>query len=216
MKPIIKIGLVDDHKLVLSSLERLIQSFDGYQVVLTAGNGQDMIEQFEKNQFYPEIILLDNNMPLMNGYETLLWLRKNHPTIRVLVLSMEDHENLMLKMIRAGANGYLLKDCHPDELKWALQEVLDKGYHYTKKVNGILKDAEAIDNHDTSHSFLKESELNFIKLSCSDMTYKEIADVMQLSPKTIDGYRQDVFHKLQVKNRVGLVLYAIKNKLIEL
>jgi DNA-binding NarL/FixJ family response regulator len=213
---IIKIGLVDDHTLVLSSLERLIQSFNGFQVVFKASNGKDMIEQFEQIPMLPDIILLDNNMPLMNGYETLQWLQKNHPTLRVLVLSMEDDETLMLKMIRGGANGYLLKDCDPSELEWALHEVLDKGYHYTKKVNKALREADVHEDSKNGADSLKDKEISFIKLACSDLTYKEIAEIMSLSPKTIDGYRQDLFQKLDVKNRVGLVLYAIKNKFIEL
>jgi DNA-binding NarL/FixJ family response regulator len=112
-----------------------------------------------------------------------------------------------------------LKDCEPNELNWALNEVMEKGYHYTKKVNGLLKVAKkprAKSKDKKTKDLLKESELNFIKLACSDLTYKEIADHMKLSPKTIDGYRQDVFTKLEVKNRVGMVLYAVKHKIIDL
>ncbi len=216
MVKLVKIALVDDHMLVLSSLEKLVNTFDGFHVNIKASNGQDLIEQLSDSDMRPDIILLDNNMPVMNGFETLKWIRSNHPLLPVLILSMEDDENMMIKMIRIGANGYLLKDCNPDDLKWALNEVLDKGYHYTKKVNGALKEAETIINGETNHDGLKDTEIAFIKLACTDLTYKEIADVMMLSPKTIDGYRHDLFAKLNIKNRVGLALYAVKNNLIDL
>lgn len=219
MTKLTKIALVDDHTLVLNSLEKLVQSFEQYHVVCKAANGQEFIALMENTELIPDIVLLDNNMPIMNGFETLKWLSKNLPLVRVLILSMEDDEQLMLKMIRAGAKGYLLKDCEPNELNWALNEVMEKGYHYTKKVNGLLKVAKKSRSRSKDKKpkdLLKESELTFIKLACSDLTYKEIADQMQLSPKTIDGYRQDVFTKLEVKNRVGMVLYAVKHKIIEL
>lgn len=141
MVKLAKIALVDDHTLVLNSLEKLVQSFTQYQVVCKASNGKEFIALMENQELIPDIVLLDNNMPVMDGLETLKWLSKNLPLVRVLVLSMEDDEQLMLKMIRAGAKGYLLKDCDPDELNWALAEVLEKGYHYTKKVNGVIREA---------------------------------------------------------------------------
>ncbi len=216
MDKLVKIALVDDHMLVLSSLEKLINTFDGYHVIVKASNGQDFIEKLAETELQPDIVLLDNNMPIMNGFQTLQWIRSSQPLMPVLILSMEDDENMMIKMIRSGANGYLLKDCNPDELKWALKEVIEKGFHYTKKVNGALKDAEANNNSEIKHETLKDSEIAFIRWACTDLTYKEIADAMMLSPKTIDGYRHDLFAKLNIKNRVGLALYAVKNNLIDL
>lgn len=216
MEKLVKIALVDDHMLVLSSLEKLINTFDGYNVIIKASNGQDLIEQLAESEEQPDLVLLDNNMPIMNGFETLKWIRSNRPLLPVLILSMEDDESMMIKMIRSGANGYLLKDCNPDDLKWALKEVMEKGFHYTKKVNGVLQEAENIINFETKQDVLKDTEIAFIKLACTDLTYKEIADTMMLSPKTIDGYRHDLFAKLNIKNRVGLALYAVKNNLIDL
>ncbi|MCB0474902.1 MAG: response regulator transcription factor, partial [Flavobacteriaceae bacterium] len=158
-------------------------------------------------------VLMDLNMPIMNGAEATSWLQKNEPDIKVLALSMDDDENSILRMIRSGAKGYLLKDIHPDTLLEALNGVLKEGFYHTKKVsdtlvhslqpNGGLKKNEHID--------LADREIEFLKLVSTEMTYKEIADIMNLSPKTIDGYREQLFKKLDVKNRIGLVIYALKN-----
>lgn len=210
-----KIVIVDDHLLFASSLEKLIHSFGGVKVLYKAGNGAELQEHFELNKPKPEIILLDLNMPVMNGLETVKWLTKTHPNIKVLVLSMDDDEDHMLKMIRSGAKGYLLKDIAPDNLKYALNEVLQKGFYYSEKINEILLDFVQGKAKTDGKTLLKENEISFLKLACTEKTYKEIADIMCLSHKTIDGYRQDLFSKLNIKNRVGLVLYAIKNNFVE-
>ena len=210
--PEIKIAIVDDHLLFASSLEKLIHTFPGYKVLFHSKNGLDLQEQLIANGVLPEVILLDINMPVMDGHETILWLTENHPDIKVLVLSMDDNEDVILKMLRNGAKGYLLKDIHPDKLKEAISEVLEKGYYHSDKVSAALLNSIGNDGKQNSPVF-KENELTFMKLACSEMTYKEIADIMNLSPKTIDGYRQELFNKLQIKNRVGLVLYALKNNI---
>jgi DNA-binding NarL/FixJ family response regulator len=210
-----KIVIVDDHLLFASSLEKLIDTFGGFKVLYKAGNGAELQEQFELNKPKPDIILLDVNMPVMNGLETVVWLTETHPNIKVLVLSMEDDEDHILKMIRSGAKGYLLKDIDPENLKHALLEVLQKGFYYTEKINEILLEIVQGKGKPSDKSLLKENEITFLKLVCTEKTYKEIADIMCLSPKTIDGYRQELFSKLNIKNRVGLVLYAIKNNFVD-
>ncbi len=209
-----KLLIVDDHLLFASSLEKLIHTFDGFQVIYKASNGADLQDYLKHNKQRPDVILLDVNMPVMDGFETVTWLKKNHPEIRVLVLTMEDDEDKMIKMIRGGANGYLLKDIDPENLKTALIEVIDKGFYYTEQINEILLDIVQGKGKPNQKSLLKENEITFIKLACTEKTYKEIADEMCLSPKTIDGYRQELFSKLNIKNRVGLVLYAIKNNFV--
>ncbi len=210
-----QVVIVDDHLLFASSLEKLINSFDNYNVLFKASNGLDLQTQLIKSILKPDVILLDVNMPVMNGFETVQWLKENHPNYKVLVLSMEDDEDKMLKMIRGGAKGYLLKDIDPDDLKNALDQVIQNGFFYTSKINEILMGVLHGNNKHKISDDLKDNEITFLKLACSEKTYKEIADEMCLSPKTIDGYRQDLFSKLNIKNRVGLVLYAIKNNFVD-
>jgi DNA-binding NarL/FixJ family response regulator len=211
----IKIAIVDDHLLFASSLEKLIQTFPGYKVVFHAKNGLDLQEQLLVADSNPDIILLDINMPVMDGHETIVWLTEHQPEIKVLALSMDDNEEVILQMLRNGAKGYLLKDIHPEKLKEAMSEVLKKGYYHSEKVSAALLNSIGVDGKDVLPVF-KENQIKFMKLACSEMTYKEIADIMCLSPKTIDGYRQELFNKLEIKNRVGLVLYALKNDIMML
>ncbi|AVI51722.1 DNA-binding response regulator [Pukyongia salina] len=209
------VAIVDDHLLLAGSLEKLINSFEGFHVIYHASNGKELQQKLRANPTPPNVILLDINMPVMDGFETAEWLTQNHPDIRVLALSMEDDEKVILKMLQKGAKGYLLKDIHPDRLKIALEEVMDRGYYHSEKVAATLLHSIQPSNKSEEVPF-KENELTFLQLACSEMTYKEIADVMSLSPKTIDGYRQELFNRLHIKNRVGLVIYALKNDLIKI
>ncbi len=217
MKPIQShtVVIVDDHSLFARSLAKLINSFPNFKVLFQAKNGVELQEKIAVAENLPEVILLDINMPVMDGFETAEWLVQNYPAIKILALSMEDDEQTILKMLRKGAKGYLLKDIHPEILNTALIELQQKGYYHSEKVAETLLHSLTPDEEGRIHKF-KENELTFIKLACSEMTYKEIADVMDLSPKTIDGYRQDLFKRLNIKNRVGLVIFALKNNITKL
>ena len=205
------IAIIDDHLLFAQSLKSLINTFDDFEVTHQANNGQAFIEELKKTGKLPEIALMDMNMPIMDGAETTYWLNKNYPNIKVLALSMDDDENSILKMIRNGAKGYLLKDIHPDILIEALNSVLEEGFYHTKRVSDTLVNSLHTESKKKPKIELQEREIEFLKLASTEMTYKEVASVMNLSPKTIDGYREQLFKKLGVKNRVGLVIYAIKN-----
>jgi two-component system invasion response regulator UvrY len=211
--------LVDDHVLLRNGLANLIESFGNYRVLFEADNGKDFIEKLNPG-ILPDVVLMDINMQEMDGYETSLWLNDNHPHIKVLALSMYDNENAIIRMFKAGAKGYILKDCEPAELKAALDAVVTKGFYYSEMVTGKL--IHTINTLDEKDHYIKninklhDREIMFLKLACTELTYKEIADKMFLSPRTIDGYRDDLFQKLNVKTRVGLVMYAIKNGVITL
>lgn len=209
-----KVAIVDDHALLASSLEQLIDSFPGFSAIYHARNGVELQRKLQSDAEVPDLILLDVNMPVMDGFETAEWLTKNHPEIKFLTLTMDDDEFTVLKMLRLGAKGYLLKDIHPDHLLGALNEVMEKGYYHSSKVSDIL--VRSLHTEEKEKIALKDNELTFIQLACSEMTYKEIADKMHLSPKTIDGYRHELFNRFDVKNRVGLVIFALKNNLIHL
>jgi DNA-binding NarL/FixJ family response regulator len=211
------IAIVDDHVLFRRSLKVLIELFPGYKVTHDASHGQDLIKQLAPASL-PDIVLMDINMPVMDGYATTTWLRNNHPAIKVLALSTMDAEAAIIKMIKSGACGYVLKDAEPAELRMAFEEVMSRGYFYnelvTRKVMrsvGLL--AETKGNSGTFAN-LSERELELLKYICTELTYKEIADKMFLSARTVEGYRDNLCEKLNLKSRVGLAMYAIKNQIV--
>ncbi|OCK50737.1 DNA-binding response regulator [Chryseobacterium sp. CBo1] len=210
----IPIAIVDDHTLMSKALENMIAENPQYKVMMNHPNGEDFIEALEKTTDLPAVVLMDINMPFKNGIETTEWLSEHYPDIKVIALTMEDDEKVLIKMLKAGAKGYLLKDMQPSILFQAIDTVFEKGSFYTDFVAQKLLKVKTEDLKNQSLlSELKEREIEFIKFACSELTYKEIADKMFLSPKTIDGYRDSVFIKLDIKNRVGLVLFAMKHNL---
>ena len=214
----IKVALADDHVLLRKGLAGVVDSFGDYSVLFEADNGKHFTEQIKKYG-EPAIVLLDINMPEMDGYATAQWIKQHHPLVNVIALSMYDNENAIIRMFKAGAKGYILKDSEPPELKKALDSVYQKGFYYSEMVTGRL--IHSINKMDDTHNEatnlidLSERELEFLKLACTEMTYKEIAEKMFLSPRTIDGYRDALFEKLQLKTRVGLVMFAIKNGIVQ-
>ena len=194
-------------------MESLVNSFAKFDVHYTCINGQDLLEKLEKFTIKPDLILMDVNMPVLNGIEATTIVREKYSDIDVIGLSVEENEATITKMLRAGACSYLVKDVEKSILELAMEEVIARGFYYTKKVSNVVK--TLLDPKSRQqHTKFKERELEFIKHACSDLTYKEIAEKMFLSPKTIDGYRDSLFKKLQMKNRTSLVLYAIRNKLV--
>lgn len=210
------IALVDDHNLLRNGLANLLTDL-GHNVVFEASNGREMIDKLSAPGL-PTVALLDINMPIMDGYDTASWLKQHHPEIKILALSMYDDEHAIIRMLKSGARGYILKDCNPSELKEAITSVELKGYYHSELVTAkLIRNLNGTDSpegpiQDTLG--LNEREMEFLKLVCTELTYKEIADQMHLSPRTIDGYRDALFEKLHIKSRVGLVLFAIKNCIV--
>jgi DNA-binding NarL/FixJ family response regulator len=210
----ITIALVDDHSLLRNGLAGMLKE-SGYTVLFEADNGREFTEEL-KIKGQPVIALLDINMPVMDGYATAAFIKKNYPEIKTLALSMYDDEDAIIKMLKNGARGYILKDAHPADLKAAIEAVVTKGFYYSEMVTGRLM-RSIIDEPDSDaieEDKLTDREVEFLKLAATELTYKEIAERMHLSPRTIDGYRDDLFAKLSIKSRVGLVLYAIKNGIV--
>ncbi|MBU8882113.1 response regulator transcription factor [Kaistella sp. DKR-2] len=210
----IKIAIVDDHKLVSKALENMISFNPNFEVIMNCFNGQDFLDELRAKKTYPDVVLMDINMPIKNGIETTAEISKEFPNLKVIALTMEDNESTIIKMLKAGAKGYLLKDMSPDILFDAINIVHKKGIFYTDLLTQSLLKIKTEEKFMNSlNDTLKDRELEFIKLACSELTYREIADQMFLSPRTIDGYRDSVFIKLNVKTRVGIVLFAIKHNL---
>lgn len=211
----INIGVADDQQLFLKSLCTLINTFDSFNVVLDAMNGEELLQKLAVSKEPPEILLIDVNMPVMDGVKTAHAISKKYPLIRMTALSMKDDDTTIISMIKAGCCAYLLKDIHPDELGKALLEIHAKG-HYNADAANLNYRRLIIHEQKRDYRALTQRELTFVQLSCSDLTYKQIAAQMFLSERTIDGYRESVFEKLNVQSRVGMALEAIRQKLVSI
>jgi DNA-binding NarL/FixJ family response regulator len=213
---IINIAVVDDHRLFVIGLRSLIENFSNFNILFEARNGKELTEKLH-GKLKPHIILLDLNMPLMNGFETAEWLVNNHPEINVIVLSMMEGEETVLKLVKLGIRGYLLKDAEPEDFEAALHIVAEGGYYYPSFVTEhLVKQFNKTKSVTSKQVHLNDRELEFLRLTGTELTYKEIAEKLCVSARTVDGYRDHLFEKLNVKSRVGLVLYAIKNKLVSI
>jgi DNA-binding NarL/FixJ family response regulator len=204
----IQIAVIDDHTLFRQGVCSLLREYNDLQILFEANNGKDMQEKFPKHPL-PNVVLMDINMPVMDGYTAAAWLKQNYPQVHVLALSMFDDDAAVIKMIRAGAGGYILKESKPSEVYLAIKSLAEKGIYLNELVSGKL-----IRNFNNgSEVEFSKKELEFMVYCCSELTYKEIADKMFVSPRTVDNYRESLFAKLQLRSRVGLVLYAIKQQL---
>lgn len=211
------IAIADDHALFRKGLASLINFFPGYKVLFEAANGKELISRLRPKAL-PDIVLLDISMPEMDGYATANYLRNNYPDIYILALSTMDAETAIINMIKCGAKGYVLKDAEPEELKQAFDDVLGKGYFYNDLVTRkVMQSVSALTDEKTaSFAKLTERETAFLRLICSEKTYNEIAAEMFVSPRTVDGYRNALFEKLNLKTRTGLALYAVKNGIVKI
>lgn len=210
----IQLGLVDDHQLFRKSLRMLLASLRSYQVVLEANNGLDLQQKIQIAKTLPDILLVDIAMPVMDGYQTARWMTEHYPAVRLVALSMNNQEYSIREMLASGCCAFLFKDTHPDELERALSDVHQKGF-YNGNLHHInmAKWTRSSNDHEIH---LTEKEQEFVQHASSDMTYKQIAGLMSLSERTIDGYRAAVFAKLGVQSRTGMVLEAFRRGWVKL
>lgn len=215
-KDSIKVALADDHVLLRNALAALINNFDECNVINQSNNGKEMITAVAEGNI-PHVAILDLNMPVMNGFETAEWMHKNFPQVHVLMLTMYDSELSLIRLLQTGVKGFLKKDIHPSELKFAILSVVQSGYYYSNHTTGKLANLfrnNKEGNMNLQNVLLSEQDVVFLKLACSDLTYKEIAEKMDLNPRSIDTLRDHLFVKLDVKSRVGLAMVAIRNGIV--
>ena len=212
----IKIALADDHVLLRNALSGLIESFEDCVVTCQASNGKELVDAVRSGVSF-DLAILDLNMPLMDGYETALWLQANYPSVNTLMLTMYDSELSLIRMLQAGVKGFLKKDIHPSELKFAIISVMETGFYYSNNTTGRMANLfrqNKTGNMNLQNSVLSEPEISFLKFACSDLTYKEIALKMGLNPRSIDTLRDHLFLKFDVRSRVGLAMIALKNGVV--
>ncbi|MES2880901.1 MAG: response regulator transcription factor [Bacteroidota bacterium] len=215
----ITIALADDHNVMRKGLASLLQGL-GYGILYEAENGKEFIDKTTIDNL-PQLAILDINMPVMDGYETSAWLKKNHPGVKVLALSMYNDEAAILRMIKNGARGYILKDSDIADVCTAIDAIISKGFFYSELITSRL--INSISHLDSPADAgvkelldLNSKEIEFLKLCCTEMSYKEIGTQMHLSTRTIEGYRDALCAKLKLHTRIGLAMFAIKTKIAEI
>ncbi|MFN5226431.1 MAG: response regulator [Bacteroidota bacterium] len=206
----ITMALVDDHTMLRKSMAALLELMGGFRIIFQASDGRELVDYLSSNT-WPDLVLMDVSMPVMSGPETTRWLREHCPEIKVVALSMVRSENTIIRMMSSGARAYLLKDVEPEELVRMLQEVHQHGYAHNEMVPLPVKTHTA-----GAPIQLSAQEKQFMQWVCAEKSHKEIAELMQLSPRTIDGYRDSLLRKLGVNSRVGIVMYALQNGIVPL
>ncbi|MCP9749671.1 response regulator transcription factor [Ferruginibacter sp. HRS2-29] len=204
-----EIGVVDDHLLFTGALTALIETFPGFKVTLEVNSGEALQQQLPLLKRLPDIILLDIKMPGINGVETALWLQEHYPAIKVAAVTMQASDQDVVNMIHAGCCAYLLKETHQNELEQALLSIAKKGYYQSDQTVNFKR---LIQLDKDFHNFT-EQEKQFTKLACSDDTYEFIASEMKISLRSVQTLRENVFRKLKVQTRAGMVMEAVKKGL---
>ncbi|MBS1739252.1 MAG: response regulator transcription factor [Bacteroidetes bacterium] len=210
----IRIAIADDHTILRQGLRQVFQHFEDIKVVLEAANGAELIEKLSQMTELPHVVIMDINMPVMDGFETASHLKQHWNEIKILALSMHDHEEVIIKMLRCGAHGYLLKDTDPKDIHAAVHHLRDHEFYCSDLITGRL--LHRMQHPEDEPIKLTDREKEFLAHSCTELTYREIAEKMFVSPRTVDGYRENLFDKLNITTRVGLAIFAIKSGLVKL
>lgn len=201
----ISLAYAEDHVLIREGISSFLKEFGCFEIIIEANNGAELIHHLKKSKTLPDICILDIRMPVKNGYETITEIKSIWPIMKFLILTMFDEEYAIIQMLRSGANGYILKNCSPNELKKALISIHQLGSYHSELTINLIHNAIANNN------LLKfnEREIQFLSFSCSDLPYREIAEKMGVSLRTVHGYRDGLFDKLRLKTRTGLAMFAM-------
>lgn len=211
-----KVIFVDDHILVRDALAEIVNNQNDLCVIGRATNGKELIELL-KNGSTPDLVILDLNMPVMDGYETADYMHTNYPEIQIMVLTMFNTEIPLMRLLQKGVKAFIGKDILPHDFILAIRTVLNNGCYYSNDATGklghlFLKCCDQQTSFDKT--LLSAREIEFLKLIGSDDTYKDIALKMKLVPRTVEHIRDALFDKLNLKSRVGLVMYAVQNGIV--
>jgi DNA-binding NarL/FixJ family response regulator len=214
---VIRVGIADDHKIFRKGVILSLRQYTNISFVLEAENGEDLLQQLENDQ--PDLVLLDLRMPGKDGIETTKEISKKYPQIKILIITMFEDERFVSHLMENGANGYLLKNAEPAEIKKAIMEAMVKGYYLNNFVNRVLlkKSTARIKNAPSLNNeiILSDKEKEVVSLICREYTASEIADKMSISPRTVESIKDRLMERFGLKNTAGLVFFAVKNELID-
>ncbi len=213
----IKLAVVDDHSLFRKGMVSILNQVDDFEVVFDATNGREFLSKLALEPI--DIVLLDLQMPELDGIKTTEYLREKQSEVKVIILSMHDEDQFVLHLMEIGANGYLLKDTDSDEVEKAIRKVYEAEHYFSDFVSKIMLRKMTRKSQQDNKMFnyktdLSERELQVLKHICDGLTTTEIGEIVCLSPRTVEGHRLRMMEKLGLKNTAGLVAYAIKNNLV--
>ncbi|KIO75807.1 hypothetical protein TH53_18500 [Pedobacter lusitanus] len=211
----LKIAIADEHKIFRKGLIAILEDFKEFDLVLEAGNGFEIVNQIPFKK--PDVILMDIKLPDMSGLQMIGYLRENFDGVKILILSAHYEDQGIINVMKAGANGYLLKDSEPEEMIQAIHDVCEKGFYFNKYLSVTLIKELLVQPPATIGSreaMLNDREIDILKLICEESTNIEIAEKLFLSVRTVEGYRTRLFEKIGSKKIAGLVIYAVKNGII--
>jgi|SRR5690554_2856578 len=208
------IAIIEDHNIVRKGIIEIIQSLGDFNFVIESDNGKDFIDKYKQVKVQPEICIIDIRMPEMDGFQLVKYIKENFPNLKTLILTTYNEEYYLIRMIKLGVNGYLLKNCHPEELKKALIAISENSYYYNNIFSKRLK--EMVTTNFIRLPNITNNEKSFLKICGEDLTYSQIAEKLNKSQRSIEGYRDNLFRKFEVNNRASLVLLAVKMGIIKL
>jgi DNA-binding NarL/FixJ family response regulator len=214
----IKLAIVDDEELVVKLLEQFLSTIEHYRVVITAFDGSEFIEKLNTAEELPDIALIDLRMKTMNGIETVTELKKNHPDIKVITISSHYKTSFMGYMMKVGVNAFIPKGVAPQYVVEVIESVHSRGYFFTEEQIDIMRNqiSSNVPQPDLNESSLTTREIEILELICHQFTAQEIAEKLNITKKTVETHRSNLFLKTGVKNLAGLVIYAIQNNLVDL
>jgi DNA-binding NarL/FixJ family response regulator len=220
MQQIISVALADDQVLFREGIASLIKNEAGFSLTMEADNGLDFLSKLKTINELPDVLLMDMEMPGMDGMQLNDELRKKFPSIKVIVLSVHAGERLMARMIHAGASGYLLKNCNKDELLNAIRSVFTNGFYITpdvlKAIQSPAANAKGTTNIQSIPIDLSPRESEVLQFICMEFSNAEIAEKLFISVRTVDGHRNNLLAKTGCHNTAGLVLFAVKHRIFEM
>lgn len=212
----IKVALVDDEVLFRKGISFLLQKEKNVEVLFEASNGEELISHLNNNETKPDIIIMDLKMPILNGVEATKIIRKFFPEIKIIALTSYDTRAFVINMIQVGAVAYIIKNTTPKDLINTIKEVACKGFYYNEAILRTLKDTILTTKNSKINletSFLSPREIEILQLICNQKTTAEIAEKLFLSPRTVEGHRNNLLLKTESRNIAGLVVYAIQNEI---
>lgn len=217
----ITLAIADDELLFRQGLISILNKEEHLDIVFDAENGKDLMNKLRSSDQVPEIVITDLKMPELNGVEATKLIRKEFPDVKIIALTSYFSKPFIINMISIGAVAYLAKNSTPKLMLTTIREVAEKGFYYDEKVmkfihDGLLNNKDQVKKSNFDNTYFTKREREVLDLICAQYTTNEIAEKLYISPRTVDGHRNNLLLKTEAKNLAGLVVYAIQHKLVNL